>query len=126
MERFDFLDTIEVRIAIKVSWRLHSLTKAQLRLPASKNFPILYEYLLTKFESTPNVTDKVDTLKSLKLNVPDWTPGVEPCAETKSSRRCHLERDSRYIPDHAFRYHTKNYILSKHNPNSCFFVVKET
>lgn len=104
METFDFLNILEVRIAIKVSWRLHSLSKAQLRLPepTSEKVPILYEYLLTKFDSTPDVTDKVDTLKSLKLNVRDWTPGVEPCAETKSSRRCHLERDSRFIPVHVF------------------------
>lgn len=27
----------------------------------------------------------------------DWTPGVEPCAETKSSRHCHLGRDSRFL-----------------------------
>lgn len=32
---------------------------------------------------------------SLELNVRGWTPGVEPCAETKSSRHCHLGRDSR-------------------------------
>ena len=34
---------------------------------------------------------------SLELNVRDWTPGVEPCAETKSSRHCHLGRDSRFL-----------------------------
>lgn len=32
---------------------------------------------------------------SLELNVRGWTPGVEPCAETKSSRHCHLGRDAR-------------------------------
>lgn len=32
---------------------------------------------------------------SLDLNVRGWTPGVEPCAETKSSRHCHLGRDAR-------------------------------
>lgn len=33
----------------------------------------------------------------MELNVRDWTPGVEPCAETKSSRHCHLGRDSRFL-----------------------------
>lgn len=31
----------------------------------------------------------------MELNVRGWTPGVEPCAETKSSRHCHLGRDAR-------------------------------
>lgn len=32
-----------------------------------------------------------------ELNARGWTPGVEPCAETKSSRHCHLGRDSRFL-----------------------------
>lgn len=38
---------------------------------------------------------EIQSTTCLELNVRCWTPGVEPCAETKSSRHCHLGRDSR-------------------------------
>lgn len=43
---------------------------------------------------------------SLELNVRGWTPGVEPCAETKSSRHCHLGRDARvFTPAGEFPFY---------------------
>lgn len=47
---------------------------------------------------------------SLELNVRGWTPGVEPCAETKSSRHCHLGRDARvFTPAGKFPFYVSSF-----------------
>lgn len=48
-------------------------------------------------ESSSSPAESGSREASLELNARDWTPGVEPCAETKSSRHCHLGRDSRFL-----------------------------
>lgn len=54
-----------------------------------------------RFSSAPEIQST-----SLELNVRGWTPGVEPCAETKSSRHCHLGRDARvFTPAGEFPFY---------------------
>lgn len=62
------------------------------------------DHIISRFVQRTHKSSKRDRRRSiviqnasLELNVRDWTPGVEPCAETKSSRHCHLGRDSRFL-----------------------------
>lgn len=65
----------------------------------------------------PFITEIQNT--SLELNVRGWTPGVEPCAETKSSRHCHLGRDARvFTPAGEFPFYVYSSVPTISRPIS--------
>lgn len=128
MEPFDFPNILEVRIAIKVSWRLHSLSKAQLRLPerTSKKVPILYHYLLAKFDSTPTSMTKLTRWKVWNWMYETGPQVLSPVRKPNQIDAVTWNVTRDLYPFTFSRFPTKNYIPSKNIPNPCFFDPKET